>query len=130
MKDIRLAVRGILVDDPAVAALVGTRVFPARLPQGELRASVVYIRVSGVGDYHMAGPSGLAQTRMQIDAWGGTADEATAVANACYDALTGFRGIKNDVTVQGAFMLVEREAFDTAVQRFSVTRDFYFWYEE
>lgn len=132
MKDIRPALRSLLLGDAAVAALVVDRVFPIRMPQGTKVASLVYTRVSGGTDYTMQGASGYARSRMQIDAWAPTADAATALANRVKDCLSGFTGAVGNpsVFIQGAFCTDEREQYDDVVQLYGVSRDYFIHHEE
>jgi hypothetical protein len=132
MKDIRPALRSLLLGDAGVAALVGTNVYPIRLPQGVKVASVVYTRISGDTDYKMEGATGYARSRMQIAAWAPTADAATALANKVKDCVSGFTGAVGDpaVFIQGAFCADEREMYDDTVQMYGVMRDYFIHHEE
>ena len=132
MKDIRPALRSLLLGDAAVAALVGTNVFPIRMPQGTKVASLVYTRISGDTDYKMEGPTGYARSRMQVDAWAPTADAATTLANKAKDCLSGFTGAVGNpsVFIQGAFCADEREQYDDIVQLYGVSRDWFIHFEE
>lgn len=134
MKDIRPALRAFLLADAGIAAVVGTRVYPIKIPQGVNAASIVYTRISGAGDYHMAGPSGLAMPRYQLDSWAPTADAATALANLIKDRISGFRGVMGTgpiaVTVQGAFLLDEREDYDDTPKLHRMSRDYAIDFEE
>lgn len=134
MKDIRPALREFLLGDATVAGLVAARVYPIKIPQGVNQASVVYTRISGVGDYKMEGPTGWAHPRIQIGAWAPTADAAVAVANAVKDRIDGFTGVMgsggNAVTVQGVFQADEREMYDDDVKLHGVSRDYFLHYEE
>jgi hypothetical protein len=133
MKDIRPGLFAFLAADSVVGALVTaggiTRIYPLRLPQGVRLASLVYTRVSGQGDYAMAGVTGYARPRYQIDAWAPTADAAVALANAVRDALDGFKGPigsgANAIDVQGVFCADQREQYDDAVQMYGVSRDYF-----
>lgn len=134
MKDIRPALRAFLLADAGIAAIVSTRVYPIKIPQGVKLASVVYSRISGQGIYHHGGDSGLAMPRFQIDAWGLTGDAATTLANLIKDRLSGYRGVMGSggaaVTVQGVFMAAEMEDYDDAVQMSRMSRDYFIDYEE
>lgn len=132
MKDIRPALRSLLLGDAGIAALVADRVYPLRLPQGVKVASVVYTRVTGDTDYTTQGASGYARSRMQIAAWAPTADAATALANKVKDCLSGFTGAVGNpsVVIQGAFCTDEREQYDDVVQLYGVMRDFFIHHEE
>lgn len=134
MKDIRPALRAFLLADAGIAAVVGARVYPIKIPQGVNLACIVYTRISGRGDYHHGGPSGLAMPRFQIDAWAPTGDAATALANLIKDRINGYRGVMGtdpaSVTVQGVFLLDEREDYDDAVRMSRMSRDYAIDYEE
>jgi len=134
MKDIRPALRAFLLADAGIAAIVATRVFPIKLPQGTKTASIVYTRISGAGIYHMGGESGLSMPRYQIDSWAPNGDAATTLANLIKDRLSGYRGVMGSggaaVTVQGVFMAAEMEDYDDAVQMSRMSRDYFIDYEE
>lgn len=133
-KDIRPALRTFLLADTGIAAVVGTRVYPIKIPQGINQASIVYTRISGQGIYHMGGPSGLAMPRYQLDAWAPKADDATTLANLIKDRIDGFRGVMGSgpmaVTVQGVFLLDEREDYDDTVNLHRMSRDYAIDFEE
>jgi hypothetical protein len=132
MKDIRPALRTLLLADAGIAALVVARVYPTVLPQGQKLASIVYTRISGQTDYKMEGASGYVASRMQIAAWAPTVDAASALANKVKDCLSGFSGAVGDpsVFIQGAFCTDEREMYDDVVQMYGVMRDFAIHHEE
>jgi hypothetical protein len=129
MKDIRPALRDFLLADPTISGLVGgVRVHHIRLPQDQVQPSVVYTKISEIGDYHMQSDSGLGQLRMQVDAWAQDPDQATQLANAVYDRLTGERGIVDTIDFRGAFLTSGRDDFDEITKLFRISRDFTIWY--
>lgn len=139
MKDIRPALRALLLGDATVNGLVGgVWVHGIRLPQGQKTASIVYNRISENTDYHMAGGSGLAQTRIQIDSWALTQDAAVALGNAVYDRLSGFRGPiswgsnspLDEIEISGVFLDQGHEDFDAASELYRMSRDYVIWYAE
>lgn len=132
MKDIRPALRSYLLADATVSSLVGgVRVHYARLPQNQVEPSVVFNKVTEIGDYHMDGDSGLAQTRMQFDAWAQSADAATQLSNAVYDRLTGARGVMigtEDINVRGTFFVAGVDGYDDIAKLYRASRDYIVWY--
>lgn len=144
LKDIRPALRQFLLDDPAVLAAVGgtsaqARIYPVRLVQGQKNPSVVYNRISGGGDHHMQGASGLRQTRMQIDCWAVRQDQAVSLADLVKQRIDGIgpqtvlygsSSPTDDMIIQGVFMAMEREDYDDAAELYRVSRDYIIWYEE
>lgn len=138
MKDIRPGLFAFLAADASIAAAVTeggvSRIFPVVLPAGTKKASIVYSRISGEGDYTMAGRSGYARPRYQIDAWAPTIMAAASLANFIKDALDGFSGAigsgMNSVVVQGVFCAGEREDWDAVVEMYRVSRDYVIHHEE
>lgn len=143
MKDIRQGLFTFFMADAAINAAVegnvtrqngGSRIFPIVLGQGVKKASIVYTRISGQGDYKMEGPTGYTRPRYQIAAWAPTADAAVSLANFIKDALDGFAGAMgsgaNSVLVQGVFCADQRETYDDVVQMYGVSRDYFIHHEE
>lgn len=135
LKDIRVALRAHLLANGSVSALVGgSRVFPVKLPQGVTAASIVFNEISGAGDHHNEGPSGLVQVRIQIGCWAQTADQAHALFLAVKEAMDGFRGVMGTggdlVRVQGVFVDTWRDIDDTMANLRGKVADFFIWYEE
>ena len=85
-----VAVRTHLIADPAVYALVGTRIYPDELPQSPTFPALVYFRASAM-------PEGLTQDshvgperpRLQIDAWATSRAQTDQVYIAVKAALHG-----------------------------------------
>jgi len=129
VKDIRKALRSFLLADAAIVAVVVDRVYALRIPQGVKASSIVVTRVSGPGDYHLSGPSGLINARIQIDAWAITADAAATLANLVKDRIDGYRGTMgtggNIITVHGVFVADLREDYDDEAELYRSGRDFF-----
>jgi hypothetical protein len=129
VKDIRKALRSFLLADAAIVAVIVDRVYALRIPQGIKSSSIVVTRISGPGDYHLQGPSGLMSARIQVDAWATTADAATTLANLVKDRLDGYRGTVgtggNIITVHGVFVADLREDYDDDAELYRSGRDYF-----
>ncbi len=90
------ALRSHLLGDTAIAALVGARAYPLRLPQKAVMPSIVLTEVSSVRSKHLRGADALATERYQVDAWAGTFDAATALGALCRQRLNGYAGTWTD----------------------------------
>ena len=101
-------------------------------PQIETVPAVVLTRISGDRDYNFAGPSGLVQSRIQIDCWAVTHSDAIAVSRAVRTALSGARFSDTGVEVQGTFLDTERHFYEEEeAERFHrVSLDFILWHSE
>lgn len=126
---IREGLRAFLLADSAIAALVAARVYPVTMAQGNRQTCIVYTRVSGEGDHHMQGASGLSRPRFQVDAWAADPDQAEALSDKVRKRIDGFRGMMGDVRVQGCFFLNERDDFDAEVGMYRSSRDYAIWHE-
>lgn len=128
MKDLRPALVDFILADNGIVAVVGSRVFPLKIPQSVDQTSIVYTRVSGLSGHHMAGRDGLARARIQVDCWSKSADASSSLANLVKDRLDGYRGVMGAgptaVDVQGLFFSDERESFDDTVKMYNTGRDY------
>jgi hypothetical protein len=143
MKDVRPAIRAILLADPLVNAAVtsgGTqpRIYPVILPQGITAPSLVQNLISETTGYHMQGDDGLMTSRTQIDAWATNPDDAVHLAGLVFDCLSGYTGIvafgsnspQSNMTVRGIFQDQGRDEYDSDSKMHVRHRDFMVWYVE
>ncbi len=91
--NIEQALTAYLKAHAALAALIGGRVYPQRLPQDPVLPAVTYTVISDPREHTHAGPAGLAHPRVQLDAWAGTTSQAREVARELRRALDGYRGV-------------------------------------
>src|SRR5690606_42052429 len=71
-----------LLADPNVAALVGNKVYPGRVPQGVLPPAIVFNTVASVPEYADGGEIGLTESSIQIDCWAETYGETKLISRA------------------------------------------------
>lgn len=118
-----------LLATAGVTALVGTRVYPGTRRQGSPLPALVFNRISGVRDYTMVEPSGLVESRVQIDAWASEWLGAKTLARAVRASLSGIKGTFSGIEVQGVFLDGERDTFEgEAPERlYRVSMDFNVW---
>lgn len=144
--DIGPGLRAHLIADATVGPLIDSgaseqaryRIFPILLRQGEVRDSIVYHRISGQGDRHMQGPSGITRPRIQIDCWSQDADAAASLARAVKASLDGFKGTvaygsnspQDSVEVLGVFFDSERDDYDADGKLYLVSHDYLIWFRE
>ena len=116
MADIGAATRAKLLATTGVSTLLGTRVYPDRLPQGATLPAAVYHLISLREEVDLAGLTGVGHARVQVDAWAETRLAANALALAIRDALaaSGGRGTWGTVYVSGCVPTSER--YDTQEQ--------------
>ena len=117
MKDIRPAIRALLLANPAVSTAVGgSRIYPVVLPQGQTADSVVQNLVTEASDYHLQSASGLGTARMQIDCWSLTADGAVTLGRsrrALFRGTITFGSLSQDtLLVRGMLLDQRRDDYD------------------
>lgn len=92
----RAAIRSMLLASPEVAALVGPRVYPRRVPQGAAYPAITYEVRPDYGVNH-GGRERLDHVSLSVDCWAREASgapastTAAALADAVVDAMAGQR---------------------------------------
>lgn len=108
-----------LLASTGITALTSTRINWLRRPQGETIPAIVLHRIDGQPDYHHAGPSGLVESRIQIDCWAGSYKSAKAVARAVDAAFSGQTFIQGAIRFDVILIVDERDdTFDEPGQTY------------
>ncbi len=108
--------------DAGVAALVGTRVYPVRLPQQPTLPAITYQRVDGIPQYSHSGRSDLVQSRIQVSCWALTYAAVIDLVDAVKAATDTF---PEDATVEDM-----PDMYDPETQVYHVPVDVIVWYQE
>jgi len=92
-----------LLTEPAVTALVGTRVYPSKPTQDPVEKYIVYYRTGGGDGRRLAGRLGLQNYQVRVESTAGTQAEAEAILAAIIERLTpaGDRWVDKDNGVHG-----------------------------
>lgn len=134
MATIEEALKGLLVANAGINAVVAGRVYPVTHPQGASLPAVVYRRVSGqrVGQHVTA--SGLAHPRFQFECIATTYAAAKGLANLVRVALDHYTGVPSLVHVDAILVENEIDGFnfetDEGAITFSVYIDAVVWHLE
>jgi len=130
MTTIAAGLRTYLIAGATVATLVGTRVYPSKLPQKPTLPAISYQRISGDRVHSTDGASGLARIQFQIDVWGSTYGSVDALFEAVRKRLDGYRGAVGAIVTQGIFLERERDMYDDEAELYRRSADFTVWTEE
>lgn len=84
------ALAAALLAATGVTALVGQRVDWGVRAQGKGLPAVTLTRIGGLRDRHLTGPSGLIQSRVQIDCWATTYKAAHDLRAAVEAVVSGY----------------------------------------
>ena len=125
------ALYDILKAASAVTDLIGgarsPRIYPLGIPQGKTGAAVVYQLLSSPDEVTCDGQLGQPEPHWQITCWsaqGGTPDDARALAEAVYKALTAPQAAGNHGGTEVRYWISEdeRHTADVNEQDESLTR--------
>jgi hypothetical protein len=122
--------RTYLLADATLTTLVGTRMYPLKLPQAPTMPAIIYTWISGARVHSTDGPSGLSNPRVQFDCWAQTYLEAEALLEALRKRLDGFQGTAGSSWIQAVFFETERDGYDDDTELYRRSADFFVWYEE
>ena len=126
---IESAIRSILIADDTVKAIT-TRVYPVALPQSPTYPLILYTKITGMRDHHLRGPSGHAHPRLQIESWSKSYSEAKTLAAAIRKALDGYSGTASGTVIRSCLIESERDIFESEIEVYRVTSDWFIWHEE
>lgn len=130
MTTIAEGLRTFLIADATVAGLVGTRIYPAILPQDPTYPAISYQYIAGASDISTDGPTGLANPTFQIDCWAPTYAAMDALFEAVRKRLNGYKGVAGGAAVQGVFLVRKRDLYDNDAKVHRRSADWSIWNEE
>lgn len=79
-----------MLADATIAGLVGVRIFPGQVPQGQPLPAIVFNVISRTPLYDDQGESGLDNMRIQIDSWSTVYTQARQVSRAVRASLSAW----------------------------------------
>jgi hypothetical protein len=101
-----------LVAAPAVAELIGDRVYPVIAPASAAIPFVVWRRQAVQRESTLAGPSGVATVTLAVDMYATTYEGVRELADRCRVVLDGFGGeLGNWISVRNMSLLSESDGF-------------------
>lgn len=124
------ALRTYVLADAAIAAAVGTRMYPRSAPQSPTLPLLVYQRIDTRRGHDLGGPDGLPRTRVQITVWAAGVQSAVDTAALVRKRLDGFYGKWGTVAVGSCLCVGERDTDDPQTGRAGVGHDYMIQYQE
>ena len=121
-----IEINNILLANGAVAALVGTRIYPLKLRQAATMPAITYSTIAGGDDVTHDGARGLADLTVQVDCWGLTYLQMDGLFNAVLAALLGY----SSATVQGIFLVRRMDMYENESELYRRTADYGVWFKE
>ncbi len=109
MPTINETIYAILTASAPLAALVGTRVYPVKMPQKVVFPAIVFAKMGGPRAHSNDGSSGFVNGLFAFDCWGVSQTSATAVEKALKDTFDGYRDVQAGGLINGAFAITDPE---------------------
>ena len=81
-----------LLATSALAALIGTRLYPGSRPQGGTLPAITMNVISSTPGYSDDGEDGIQEDRVQFDCWGNTYTSAKTVAREVINSISAYQG--------------------------------------
>lgn len=129
---IEQAVAEILLLDAGVQAVVGERIHPLVIPQGERGIAampcLVYQVITRERRKTRCGTSALVKTSLQIDAYGRSYAQCKSASETCVAALLDFRGSAAGVSIQDVALGTEIDLIDPEPGLYRVSNTFDIWH--
>lgn len=92
--------RALMIEDPTIAGLVATRIYPANYTQNTVNPALRYNKITGAVGTHHQGSDGLSADLMQIDIRAITASEVLSLRDALVQLLHAYSGTKGNTEFQ------------------------------
>jgi len=100
--------RALLAEDPTIAGLVSTRIYPANYTQSATNPALRYNKITGAPGLHMQGGDGLDVDVIQVDIRAVNAIDALNLRDALVSLLHGYSGTKGDTQFQAISLRDDR----------------------
>lgn len=120
----------------ALAALVGTRINPGMLNQGDALPAVTFRKISGPRVHQMGSDPGIVEARYEVNCWGDAEDNAdgfgdiAAVGAQVVAALSRYGGTISGVVVDHVFLDDEEDVYEPSTMTWRRILDFIVHYRE
>lgn len=105
--------RTYLLTKSAITALVGTRIWPEKIPESRrVFPCIVYTLVSQVPAHDLAGGAGWAESRLQLDSYAKTSKVRGTLTETIRDKMQGFSGTMGGATVDSVVYQNSRNEYE------------------
>lgn len=120
---IETTICGYLLTKSAVTSLVGTRIRPVALQQGESLPAIAYSLV-GENLIYRHGGKDYTESRMQFDVIATSYLAAKTIADALDSTLSGLYGAIGSTVIDGIFKNIEIDEYEDETKTYRVILDY------
>lgn len=122
------AIRALALADSGISTLLATRWYPAPLPENPVYPSVTYQIISENNVSSHQGNSNLAETRLQLNVWGTSYDNARTIKDNLKRVLRDYKGTVNSDRIDRIIWANELTANDPLTQKQQRIIDLIIWH--
>jgi len=130
MATIEEALYTLVTGRPLIGDIIGTRLYPLRLPQNPVYPAMVYQLVSARWPMAHDGPADMGFPRVQFDCYAASYGVTKILAKTLRREINGFVGTAAGVEITGIFFLNEIDEFGSQAEVYRVSLDFRVNYKE
>lgn len=132
---IEKALFACITTDSTISALMGLRLFPNKIPQGQPMPTAEYKQEAGKREQMMSGPAGMVNSQYTVICYGESYSAAKGLAEAVRKRLDGFRGVVEGVTIDVMMLIdeVDKPEFKPGtdiLNRYGKELTFVVWFKE
>lgn len=113
LKSPEAVLRSALVGNSAVAALVGSRIYPIIAPATAVLPFITWRRSGIQREQTLSGPMGTPTVTVELNLYATTYEEVRDIADNVRRCLDGYAGAANGTTVHNAALSSESDGFET-----------------
>lgn len=123
------AVRNKLVNDPAVTAVLGTKIYPLVLPQNPVLPAAIISEVHTIPAMDdISGNAGQFRAELQLETYATTKAQAEEIDEILRLSLQGYSGAHLGVTIKGIYFLMGLPDFEDEIEDYRQISRFAIWY--
>ena len=119
-----------ITGDPAIGALIVSRMYPGKLPQTPVLPAITYNRISSGQEYELEGEEiDVRPARFDVNCWGEGYEDVVTLGAAVRARVSGYHGAMGADTVQAILVEDERDGYEPETELWRRIIDCVIWYE-
>ena len=120
--------RALLLSSSDIAAEVGVRVYPLKLPQNPTYPAITYQVISDQSEKLLEGPDRIRRARVQIDVWAATISTCQTITNYIRSLLDGQDNTQGNIRFRSAWTENEQDIYEESIEKYRILSDYMITY--
>ena len=118
------AIYDILTNTVSVTDVVSTRIYPSRIPQGEILPAVTFQRIGNEPEDDKDGPSTLDVITLDIDLFGKSLADLKTLSGAIRGALDRFSGTRVGIVINSIQFVTDRDMYENSKEIYHINQEY------